>query len=326
MKSIRTHFVCGLLITCCSLTEILASGLSPDFPENGPKGSTQEDFDEFAWQMFVAMNWPAMEGERGKPDKQKNFGAPGPVVWTTFKTVEEVFPQNGTNPGTWNSGLGQKSLSRIGLGKLDDTKQAGTLATLTDQNGNLVRYDELVNQTFYEEVVKKKYYNKDTLDTLSQAIEMPYGSMEVKGAWRIMEPSDDATRFYTMKPTIEEKEYTVGLVGLHLTLKTENSPQWIWATYEQVDNAPDKKDKDKSGQWSFYNPKGTGTPENTPTKEGTPAQITRVTPIRKTAADQNQKWHSKEGVKGTVWENYQLVITQWPKDPFNLTQHSRNQI
>ena len=31
----------------------------------------------------------------------------------------------------------------------------------------------------------------------------------------------------------------VGLVGLHVVQKTKQLPQWMWATFEHVDNAPD---------------------------------------------------------------------------------------
>ena len=28
----------------------------------------------------------------------------------------------------------------------------------------------------------------------------------------------------------------MGLVGLHIAHKTQHAPQWIWSTFEQVDN------------------------------------------------------------------------------------------
>ena len=31
---------------------------------------------------------------------------------------------------------------------------------------------------------------------------------------------------------------TMGLVGLHIVSKTPARPQWIWSTFEQVDNVP----------------------------------------------------------------------------------------
>jgi hypothetical protein len=33
-----------------------------------------------------------------------------------------------------------------------------------------------------------------------------------------------------------ERKVTVGLVGMHIGHKSKTSPQWIWSTFEQVDN------------------------------------------------------------------------------------------
>ena len=57
---------------------------------------------------------------------------------------------------------------------------------------------------------------------------------------------DDPSRFYTTTALIlDTKTKTceprlVGLVGLHVVMKTKQLPQWLWATFEQVDNAPDE--------------------------------------------------------------------------------------
>jgi len=84
------------------------------------------------------------------------------------------------------------------------------------------------------------------------------GSIEIKAAWRILDPAkDDVSKFYTQnillavagdlvsngKPFCRSE--TVGLVGMHILqrnpLDSKNPallPQWIWATFEHVDNAP----------------------------------------------------------------------------------------
>ena len=49
----------------------------------------------------------------------------------------------------------------------------------------------------------------------------------------------------------------MGLTGLHIIHKTKNSPQFIWATFEHVNNAPNKneiKNKNNLLKWyTFYN-------------------------------------------------------------------------
>ena len=61
----------------------------------------------FAWQEFIALNWPAVPqtgapGTRGVADTSKNLderGAEEPVVWETFRSKVEIYPgQNSGNP------------------------------------------------------------------------------------------------------------------------------------------------------------------------------------------------------------------------------------
>lgn len=328
MRISRSVPIAALLVLAVGTSAYMAKPsapapeLNPTFPIDGPADVTnQAAFDEFGWQLFVAMNWPAKEGQRGTPDLNKKIGDPGPVVWTTFKTSPEVFPENGQNPGPWNSEMAAtRTMNRGGLAKLVDTRQAGTLATLTDQNKNLVRYEKAVNETYYDFVVENSYYNKDVLDKVTTNISMPNHSMETKGAWRIMTDKDDLSRFYTMEALIEGVQHTVGLVGLHLTYKTANSPQWIWATYEQADNAPDRGDSGSGRTWSFFNPECKSCPENRATRSGVPAQITRIKPIPAGSEVLNTAYHKL--LEGTVWEHYNLITTQWPKDPFNPSNFS----
>ena len=51
----------------------------------------------------------------------------------------------------------------------------------------------------------------------------------------------------------------VGLVGLHIVHKTFWAPQWVWSTFEHIDNVPSLGDPEKSADkgktpYSFYNP------------------------------------------------------------------------
>jgi hypothetical protein len=86
------------------------------------------------------------------------------------------------------------------------------------------------------------------------------GSIEIKTAWRIIDSSkgDNPSRYYTQTAIVAVPgdlvsggqqvcaTVTVGLVGMHIiqrnplvTPRNGNLlPQWIWATFEHVDNAP----------------------------------------------------------------------------------------
>ena len=79
------------------------------------------------------------------------------------------------------------------------------------------------------------------------------GAMEIKAAWRVFPPNISAgimARYFTMPGLIFIPAQfsatgadlclnaTWGLVGMHIIHKTNTQPQWIWSTFEQIDNVP----------------------------------------------------------------------------------------
>ncbi len=179
-------------------------------------------------------------------------------------------------------------------------------------------------------------------------------SIEIKSSWRIMitEPDknkpwrivDDLSRYFISTANITDattgdtiKDQKVGLVGLHIVVKTPQFTQGIWSSFEHVDNvkAPDGiRPSFNNGNGVFY-PQGFDTipPKfsdgvNAPPEEKrTPVEVSRIykiptTPVGKaipnlpyglSTVGLNKSYQKL--FKGTVWENYQLVITQWPTDP-----------
>lgn len=78
-----------------------------DKPTGGASSATPEQASAFAWQEFIALNWPAGPQE-GKPNQRETpsascrFGDPncaGPTVWQTFRGKVEIFPGQGNPPG-----------------------------------------------------------------------------------------------------------------------------------------------------------------------------------------------------------------------------------
>lgn len=148
------------------------------------------------------------------------------------------------------------------------------------------------------------------------------------------------------------EQVTLGLVGLHITHKTKTQPNWIWSTFEQVDNLTS----------SFYNPacaqtppytanapvpcKDTCCPPNTQTAAqpyqeldangkpiNRPVQVTRVASFDDDSAGELNGIFQKL-LAGSVWANYKLVSTQWigeagtlPKPAYlgNTTMETFNQ-
>jgi len=82
------------------------------------------------------------------------------------------------------------------------------------------------------------------------------GAIEIKAAWRIIvaEKGDDPSRYFTMPAMLQVSgdlvkggepicdAVTLGLVGMHIIQKTPPQgdllAQWIWASFEHIDNAP----------------------------------------------------------------------------------------
>ncbi len=80
-----------------------ATRLNCQPPSTAPAANASQDlFDQYSWQLFIAVNWPAQAGQRGDPDCSKQPGDPGYTVWQTYKTVEETFLPRGQiqAPGT----------------------------------------------------------------------------------------------------------------------------------------------------------------------------------------------------------------------------------
>ena len=111
----------------------------------------------------------------------------------------------------------------------------------------------------------------------------------------------------------------MGLAGLHLVQKTPGRPQWIWSSFEQVDNVPPSR-MDAPGKFTFHDSGAAGMPSENPLppvplapQPVQPFNVVRFAeaPIHPKTALTNLLYERK--LKGTVWEYYQLVVTQWPR-------------
>lgn len=76
-------------------------------PGYGAPSASMQQAAAFAWQEFIALNWPAVAqtgalNTRDTPDNNCKFGDPkctGPLVWETFRGKVEIFPGQGNPPG-----------------------------------------------------------------------------------------------------------------------------------------------------------------------------------------------------------------------------------
>lgn len=311
----------------------------------------QAAFDTYSWNMFVALNWPASTTKRGEPNCTKPLSASGLKVWQTYKTSNEVFRKDGLSPGTWQSGYGLgssvsavKQVSKASKTVAISSHQEAVGGWLIDQQGNPTYFQMWVNKNWYDYVLNNNLYNKDNYSN-STNIDLPWNSAELKSAWRILTSTDDTANYITQisevaefddtgKPTGTTKKVTLGLVGLHVIYKPVGFPQWIWSTFEHVENVPDSEYDPTTNKvvsepaleinYSYYNATATNVNQS-PCKVSDPTDcqsfskpnsLTRLTPIRTDAKAANAEYQAKH-VQGTVLENYQLITTQWPTQPNN---------
>ena len=330
----------------------LPNQLSPYLPHDvfnpipGATG-TQRPMDILSWQTFIALNWPASEIQNGVPDANLVIGGQkvggyypkgernSPTVWETYKDANDIFLPNARPPSPFSA----KTAHVL----FDDT-ESFTNSPLNDQNGKHVYYEVRMNEVEYNYIVSHKLYNANNQKL--QKIDFPagnnatsdVGSVHVKAAWKIMGPNDDQSRYYTAKALIYTKGRqsaflaTVGLVGLHIAHKTASTaPEWIWSTFEQIDNAPDLPKQGPippppkpPGYYNFTNADcdTTKCPPNqqVDTNSDKPVQVLRVTPIPASEQSLNATYQAalRSSSMENVWQYYALVFTQWPSTPSKI--------
>jgi hypothetical protein len=193
------------------------------------------------------------------------------------------------------------------------------------------------------------------------AVKNLVGTVMVKASWKLMTQSDLAKRSYHVIDGLLYRganscvPVKLGLIGFHVGHKTDSRQQWIWTTFEHKDNVPTQQQV-KAGfhgeTFSFYDVNHTDRPVNqVPDGPWDPdtrkwdlshpskfkSQIVRTgidtrfndgfpATLQEDVEALNKKFHSVPQIAGTVWANYNLIITQWPssfpcvilKDPGHL--------
>jgi hypothetical protein len=358
--------------------------------------STQRPFDNFSWQSFVALNWPA--DKDGNPSSKPIGSEPtAPRVWEFYPTPFELFGQpllaeNHAPPALIKEWSGRKPRRLYTLLstrsnppdlKPDSFLEASSAKPLIDRNLNYVVYGIALNQIEFDYVKSNNLNTKSGQATFHQQgklVSFPLGyyqdsvkksggsvgAIEIKTAWRILDEKrgDKKDRYYTHEGTVyidaDHSETgkpltitaTLGLVGFHIMQRTTGPlgfPQdWIWSTFEHIDNAPlaanaraqtdinlplpnagDPPAK-VTQEYSFYNPDYKGKTNEPPPlgadkvyqwSEKPPyaaryafdgkygTQVVRCWSIFPATEEVNRYFQAK--LAGTPWQYYQLIGTQW---------------
>jgi hypothetical protein len=331
----------------------------------------QPDFDVYSWNTFIALNWPP--GPDGNADPKQTIGRNGDndTVWQHYKDVRDVFLDGGKRPA-WNSAPEPppegKKLYKKGMpiftqvGKtptvLTDASQPFNTGPLIDQNGVYTRFQILINKSMFDYIASNSLYSKAGQKVFTPPVKFTCGqnasagnpgvegAIMVKSAWKVISAAEKS-HFHSEQALVctaksENPKYpgscsvqTMGLVGLHIAHKTQNASQWLWSTFEHVDNAPTDADVQSGklkARYNYYNPQcsaGNCPPNQIPPRPWIPTKVsafhTQVVrnnlfnlPIYAASATARNNDGQKllVGVNPeSVWKNYELISTMWPTNP-----------
>jgi hypothetical protein len=214
------------------------------------------DFHQWGWQTFLWLTQPTGKGR---------------IRLLDLPPADDLF-QAGKGPPTLNAAALEALKSRVlvltpRVAKSDaptrttDVRQAGSRGLLVDQKGRAVQYAVHVTPAFYQFVRSNRLFLKDNYLKASPKSNFPVRSVVVKSSWRVLSPDKDAPGFFTTTaevPTLvckngketctgddividraRRERVTVALVGLHVVGVVEDHPEFVWSTFEHVNNAPD---------------------------------------------------------------------------------------
>jgi hypothetical protein len=261
----------------------------------------------YGWDLFFYTSWTALTGptHRGQPDPKKKFGT-GPVVWETWKNTSETYLCNGHAPAKWNTAepipppLCPPSTATISPPQPSDSgnlwqdmtgnSEVDGFPAKDNQNEDLL-YEIRTDKSSFDYVVKRTLYNLDgqiKYAATKGALNFDWTAMEVKASWRWLDTTQagcTAADYFTANALWAEKDSNgkfvkwrsglMGLTGLHIITKA--LPQWVWITFEQVNNMKC-------------------------------TQVERRDPIPQNIATVNAQM--QKALAGTKWANYELVGVQ----------------
>lgn len=338
--------------------------IPPDATNEQKLLAIQGDFDIYSWNTFIALNWPP--GPDGNGDPKKTIGQNGDndTVWEHYRDVSDIFLPKGAKPsyeGPVSIPSQCKSRYKPGMRIISQVGKTPTVLTafsqpfntgpIIDQNGVYTRFEILVNKSMFDYILSNTLYSKAGQKVFSGAVKFPCGvlggpegAIMVKSAWKEVSAADKA-RFHTEQvlvytPASKNPRYSascstklMGLVGFHIGHKTNSASQWLWSTFEHVDNVPTEADVangNLKSSYNYYNPKCSAAdcpPNQIPPRPWNPkkissfhSQVVRMNTFKgnefaftSAAARNADALKLLIGVSNaSVWQYYELISTMWP--------------
>lgn len=233
-----------------------------------------------SWQTFIALNWPALDNGDPNSGTQIGQQDAATVWESWKESYQIFLPNGQKPASWSASANVPKACEGLGEGRLlqqmgkvpdvlDEFIQPFQSGPLVDQAGVYTRNEIVVNQPMFNDIVnnglysvegQQAFFKASSSNTVAFSCGDPktseVGSLMVKASWKVLDGNDKRENFHTVDalvytpgnsdpskgPVVPEscKAEPVGLVGLHIVHKTSSAPQWVWSTFEHVDNVPEK--------------------------------------------------------------------------------------
>ncbi|MCY4045387.1 MAG: hypothetical protein OXE99_09925 [Cellvibrionales bacterium] len=223
----------------------------------------------FAWRLFSYVNAPmahnkVIDSKSIQRVSEYDFWVEAPK-W--FPYIRNLAPRWGTylhqgnlhhakppfviNLANWQCDLNCLSTKVPAHANDPNADEGHENVKLLDRYGNPVRYEQRFNEAWMHSTINVeaemarnavgKLFHVGACQKRSLAIP----SVMMKLAWRELQPHEDDKRYITMSLCKEEasdgkacegESVMLGLVGMHLAAKINKHWEWIWATFEHVNN------------------------------------------------------------------------------------------
>ncbi|MEI9994475.1 MAG: hypothetical protein WDM91_07770 [Rhizomicrobium sp.] len=215
-----------------------------------PSAPNNCDFHQWSWNAFLWLT----QDVKGQP---------------RFETM----PADGveTPAGVLNPLIGRAAKAT----ELNLVQQAGPDGIMVDLQGHPIYYSIHSDKTFGAFVKTNGLLDPAKLRAFDPNTSFPVDTLTLKAAWKVVEAGEDTSGFYTRRAKIallatkngqivvtnKTKTVKVALIGFHVAGTVNGHPEMIWATFEQMQNAPDlpkavdqmaPNDIVSDKSWTFY--------------------------------------------------------------------------
>lgn len=208
-------------------------------PDPNRSLTTNIEFHEISWQYF---HWLT-----------EDIGG-GTLRFETFNTDASLMPNAAEKQG---SKLVLGRMRKTGKNSIGGVNQADSEGILVDKSGRAVYTSILFNDTYKDFIINNKLNTIEGLENVVDTLDFPIGSISLKVAWKLVAEGEDVSKFYTTKADIQllstnaqgevyipkdakvEKDVDVAMVGFHIAFVINGHPEFVWATFEHDENAPD---------------------------------------------------------------------------------------